>query len=65
MGGGWWVHILVDGFQGVRGLLGACGGVVVGVSSGVGWGCSVSCYYRNDGLLPVDLTHQTELGDRL
>ena len=65
MGGGWGVHILVDGFQGVRGLLGACGGVVVGVSSGVGLGCSVFCCCRNDGLLPMGLTHQTELGDRL
>jgi hypothetical protein len=65
MGGGWGVHILVDGFQGVRGLLGACGGVVVGVVSWVGLGCSVSCCCRNDGLQPMGCWGLLVLGDLL
>jgi hypothetical protein len=49
MGGGGGYIYWVWSFGGVRGLLGACGGV----SSGVGWGCSVCVSCNCDGLLLV------------
>ncbi len=61
MGGGGGYIYWVWSFGGVRGLLGASGGV----SSGVGWGCSVCVSCNCDGLLPMDLQDQTELGGLL
>ena len=65
MGGGvWWgwgvvgVHIRVEG---LRGLPDACGGV----SSGVGWVCSVVCCCMICGLLPVGCWGLSESGGLL
>ena len=64
----WWVwgvvgvHIRVEG---LRGLPDACGGVVVGVSSGVGLVCFVCVSCMICGLLPVGCWGLSESGGLL